>query len=808
MTPAKPRSSILLIILAVIVALTGLALAGGGLWLIVLGGSAYYLLAGLALLATAYLLARRRPSALWLYAALLIATMIWAIAEVGFDFWALAPRGDVLTLLGVVLALPWVVRRLGTDKWPGPAWPLLGSLTLALVVLIVAAARDPHDLSGSIPARSLANVSGVPGGAAKEDWTAYGNSPRGDRWSPLNQITPANVSELEQAWVFHTGDLQRPGDPDEFTYEVTPIKVDKLLYFCSPHNIVFALDAEAGREVWRYNPNIRASQEMQHLTCRGVSYYSTNTPGAASAPRTECASRIIMGTNDARLIALDALNGRLCTGFGNNGEVEVWPGNPGQRRGWWQITSPPVISRGLIIFGGAVYDNKSTFMPSGVIRAYDAITGAPRWAFDPGNPGDTAPRPQGSGAYVPSSPNSWMVGSADEQLGLVYVPMGMAAVDQWGGGRTPETERFATSILALDVETGKPRWVFQTVHHDLWDMDVPAQPVLVDLDLPGRGRVPALVQSTKTGNIFVLDRRTGQPIFPVTERPVPRGAAPGDYVSRTQPFSAVSLMQQQRVTGADMWGATIFDQLACRIQFQRLRYEGVFTPPSKQGTLVFPGNFGVMDWGGIAVDPERQMIFAHPNYMAFVDRLIPQSPVSPSSQPAPSPKGETGPAGGSDMKGSDVKGYNPNAGAPFAVSLNPFLSPVGLPCQTPPWGYVAGIGLVSGKVVWKHRNGTSRDQMPVPIPFKLGVPSLGGPIVTAGGVAFMGSALDYYLRAYDVTTGEVLWRARLPAGGQATPMSYWSQASHRQFVVIAAGGHGSLGTKQGDSIVSYALPAK
>lgn len=341
-------------------------------------------------------------------------------------------------------------------------------------------------------------------------------------------------------------------------------------------------------------------------------------------------------------------------------------------------------------------------------------------------------------------------------------------------------------------------------------MDIPAQPALVDLDLPGRGRVPALVQSTKTGNIFVLDRRTGKPVFPVTEHPVPGNAAPGDRTSPTQPFSSVSMMPTKRITGADMWGATMFDELACRIKLAGLRYDGPFTPPSTKGSLVFPGNFGVMDWGGMAIDPIRMVAFAHPNYMAFVDRLIQRKPTSsrydPSVGPKESPNTDQGPAGGSDFKGSDAKGFNPNYGAPFAVALNPFLSPLGFPCQAPPWGYVAGLDLVTGKVVWQHRNGTTRDLSPVPIPLKLGVPSLGGPMLTAGGVAFLGSALDYYIRAYDVTTGNVLWRGRLPAGGQATPMSYWSTASGRQFVVIAAGGHSTLGTKQGDSIVAYALP--
>jgi quinoprotein glucose dehydrogenase len=320
---------------------------------------------------------------------------------------------------------------------------------------------------------------------------------------------------------------------------------------------------------------------------------------------------------------------------------------------------------------------------------------------------------------------------------------------------------------------------------------------LVDLALPGHGRVPALVQSTKTGNIFILDRRTGAPLFPVTERRVPGGPAPGDHLSPTQPFSAASFMPQRRVREADMWGATLFDQLACRIAFRRLRYDGPFTPPSLQGSLVFPGNFGVMDWGGMAIDPVRQIAFAHPNYMAFVDRLIPR-------KDADAPDARGGPAGSSDRGGSNEHGFNPNAGAPFAVSLNPFLSPIGLPCQAPPWGYVAGLDLVTGKVAYRHTNGTIRDEAPLPIPFKLGVPTLGGPMVTASGLAFLSSTLDYYLRAYDVRTGKVLWRARLPAGAQATPMTY-SGAGGRQFVVVVAGGHGSLGTRLGDNIIAYTL---
>jgi quinoprotein glucose dehydrogenase len=370
---------------------------------------------------------------------------------------------------------------------------------------------------------------------------------------------------------------------------------------------------------------------------------------------------------------------------------------------------------------------------------------------------------------------------------MIYLPFGMGAVDQYGGTRPPTTEKFASSIVALDTETGQLKWVFQTVHHDLWDMDVPAQPALVDLPINGT-MVPALVQSTKTGNIFILDRRTGKPVLPVVEKPVPQGAAPGDWTAKTQPFSQASFMPQKFVTGADMWGATMLDQLMCRVAFQGMRYDGPFTPPSTKGSLVYPGNFGVMDWGGMAIDPVRKVAFANPSYMAFVDKLT-------TKRPADMQKQETN------------RGLNPNYGAPYAVYLNPFLSELGLPCQAPPWGYVAGMDLTTGKVAWMHKNGTIRDSSPVPLPFKLGVPSLGGPMVTAGGVGFLSATLDNYVRAYDLTTGNQLWEARLPAGGQATPMSYQG-ADGRQYVVVVAGGHGTLGTTPGDDVIAYALPKR
>ena len=772
------------LIMVIVIAVIGVWVTVFGGYLAVLGGSVYYVLAGIALLATAVLLYLRSPNALVIYAALLVITIIWALWEVGLDFWQLAPRGDLLVPIGILLILPWLTRALNpaVRLVAGPGLAMVVALLFSVVVATVALFQNPHDQQGS-----LRDASGAPPAtyAALGDWPAYGGTWDGLKYSPLTQITPQNVGKLEVAWHIHTGDLKRPDDPGEFTYEMTPIKVGNLLYLCTPHDIVIAVDPVSGKQVWRFDPKVKV-QGTQHMSCRGVSYYdSASATGQPSQPprAPDCTTRIFVATNDARLIALDALSGKLCGDFGDKGVLNTWAGMPFYKEGFYQFTSAPLITRGLVVLAGSIYDNKADTMPSGVVRAWDAKTGKLVWNFDPGNPDSTAPIGPGQ-HYSASSPNSWSTAAADDKLGLIYLPFGMGAVDQWGGNRPPTTEKFASSVVALDASTGKLRWVFQTAHHDLWDMDVPAQPALVDLPIGGK-MVPALVQSTKTGNIFVLDRRTGQPVIPVEERKVPQDAAPGDHAAPTQPFSMASFMPLAHVQGKDMWGATMIDQLMCRVRFQGMHYEGPFTPPTLKATLVFPGNFGVMDWGGMAIDPVRKIAFAHPNYMAFVDKLTTNRPEWSKSE--------------------TDKGLNPNKGAPFAAYLNPFLSKLGLPCQAPPWGYVAGMDLTTGKVVWKHRNGTIRDKSPLPLPFKMGVPTLGGPIVTGGGVAFLSSTLDYYVRAYDETTGRQLWQARLPAGGQATPMSYQG-ADGRQYVVVVAGGHGTLGTRQGDSVIAYALP--
>jgi quinoprotein glucose dehydrogenase len=459
---------------------------------------------------------------------------------------------------------------------------------------------------------------------------------------------------------------------------------------------------------------------------------------------------------------------------------------PNRNPGSYYSTSPPVIAGDLIVVGGAVNDNVSIHATSGVIRAFNARSGQLVWNWDSRNPAATEPIAPGA-SYTESAPNSWSISSYDPELGLIFVPMGNQSPDQFGGDRDRNVETYSSSVVALRADTGAVAWVFQTTHHDLWDMDVPAQPSLVDLTIRGE-TVPALVAPTKQGEIFVLDRRTGKPVLPVTEIAAPKGAAEGDVTAPTQPTSALSF-DPPALTETAMWGLSPFDQLACRIRFRSLRYQGRYTPPSLQGSIIYPGNAGVFNWGGVAVDTERQIGFGMPVYLAFVSTLKPRaddySRIVTRETDAP---------------------FNENFGSRYAVKMVPFLSPLGKPCQAPPWGYVAGFDLATGKIVYRHVNGTVRDLSRIPLPFKLGVPGIGGPIVTRSGLAFLSGTLDYFLRAYDVASGHQLWETRLPAGGQATPMTYWSEASHRQFVVVVAGGHGTLGTKPGDSIIAYALP--
>jgi quinoprotein glucose dehydrogenase len=786
--------------LGIILALLGSILLCGGAWLVARGGSWYYPVAGALVIATGYLLVRRQAAALYVYAFMLAATTIWSIAEVRLDWWQLVPRLDVWVVIALVLLLPWVRNRLVAPS-RATTLALATSTALPIVVLGISLALDYHDRPGQIAERSAPVATDAAGpNLSPNDWIAYGHSGFGDRFAPAKQITPANVQKLQLAWTFHTGDFKGADDPGEIANEVTPLKANGKVYICTPHNLVIALDPDSGHELWRFDPKInRDAKTYQHMICRGVAYFDASAyPGSlvelgdalsgdehASAVA-ECPRRIYAPTADGTIVAVNADDGTACTSFGDHGAIDLKRNIGKVAAGVLNPTSPPLVTRHVLIAAASVTDNDSTDEPSGVVRGYDVDTGKLLWNWDSGNPDATAPVPADA-TYVRNSPNMWSVASADESLGLVYLPMGNQTPDIWGGNRIPAGERFNSAIVALEIATGRVRWVYQTVHHDIWDMDVGGQPSLVDLDT-ARGKVPALIASTKRGDLYVIDRRDGSLVVAAPERPVPQGAAKGDHTSPTQPFSELSYKPERNVRESDMWGSTPFDQLACRITFKGLRYEGIFTPSSEQGSFVYPGNYGVFDWGGVAIDPVRQILFANPNYMGFVSRLHPRGTI--------------------DVKGGSgtEAGLQPMTGTPFAVDLHPLLSPIGIPCQAPPWGYVTAVDLKTLKKVWMHKNGTVRDSAPLPIPMPLGVPTLGGSIVTGGGVAFMSATLDYYLRAYDVRSGEKLWQYRLPAGGQATPMSYVSGKTGKQYVVIMAGGHGSLGTKMGDSLMAFALP--
>jgi quinoprotein glucose dehydrogenase len=794
------------IVTGIVYALIGALVAVGGGWLMVVGGSPYYLVAGIALLATGALLIARRAEAIWLYALILLGTLAWAIGEVRFDWWALAARGDVIYPLGLWLLVPWVAGKLhfgqtrSYSRATAPLW--IAAAAGAVVLAIGLLSPNPHEIQGpTLASATLAlasPTSDFQGGAATEDgqpdedWRAYGRSQLGRRYSPLRQITPANADRLKVAWSFRTGDLPGPNDPVETTFEVTPIKVGRTLYLCSQHQRVFALDAATGKQIWSFDPQIHDNPTFQHLTCRGVSYHET-PPGAvdsngAPAPA-ECPRRIFLPVNDGRMIALDADTGKPCEGFGGRGTLDLQVGMGVTATGFYEPTSPSIVTDRIIVVAGSVIDNYSSEEPSGVIRGFDIYTGRLVWAWDSGN-ADTNELPSPTHRYANNSPNSWAPASYDPATHLIYLPLGVKTPDIWGGHRTELDERYASALVALNVDTGKLAWSYQTVHHDLWDMDLPSQPTLSDFPTPG-GPVPAILQPTKTGNLFVLDRRDGKLLVPAPEKPVPQGPAPGDHLSPTQPFSELTLRPPGNLTEADMWGATMFDQLACRIMFRKLRYEGIFTPPSTQGTLVFPGNLGVFEWGGIAVDPVRRIAIANPINVPFISRLIPRGPDNPDHPTDKRPFGSE-------------TGVQPMYGTPYGVDLHAFLSPLSIPCLRPPWGYMAGVDLNTGKIAWMRRNGTIRDSAPVPIPLKMGVPSLGGPMTTAGGVVFFTGTSDYFIRAYDVTNGAQVWQDRLPAGAQSTPMTY--AVDGKQYVVTAAGGHGSFGTKVGDYIIAYSLP--
>jgi quinoprotein glucose dehydrogenase len=595
----------------------------------------------------------------------------------------------------------------------------------------------------------------------------------GAHFSPLAQIGAGNVDRLEVAWTFRSGETG-PGDrkSKRLTFEATPIVVDDLLYVSTAYGRVFALDARTGRERWRFDAHIDPDARYAEAANRGVAAWS-DAKARADAP---CALRIFFGTLDGRLIALDGRSGRPCADFGRDGEIALrdpaWPPQPSEK-GQYGVTSPPTVVGDLVVTGSAIGDNRAAQLESGVVRAFDARTGRERWAW----------QPVGQGL---SAANAWAPLVADAARDLLFVPTGSAAPDYYGGLRGGD-DASANSLVALRASSGALVWQRQLVHHDLWDYDLPAQPALIELRRDGR-TLPAVAQATKTGMVYVFERESGEPLFPVEERPVPASDVAGESAAKTQPFSRLpALARHGPVKPDDAWGLTFWDRGRCRDEIAKYRSEGVFTPPSLRGTIEQPGYAGGSNWGGVAFDPATQTLIANTMNLPGVVALIARSEFD------------------SQRKSGAYDGWEfaRQAGTPYGMRRRILTSPIGLPCVAPPWGQLAAVDLASGALSWQVPLGSSRDKAPWPFWFDWGMPNFGGPLVTASGLVFIAAATDDFLRAFDLASGRLLWRGRLPAGGQSTPMSY--AIDGRQYIVIAAGGHGAMDTTRGDHLVAFAL---
>ena len=631
---------------------------------------------------------------------------------------------------------------------------------------------------------SLQSAAPSPSPQSPGDWPAYGRDPGGARFSPLTQITRENVAQLQVAWTYHTGvpDMSSMSHRPP-ALEVTPIVVDGTMYVITPTGIVAALDPRAGTERWRYDAGVDPHRGYGDFASRGVSYWRDRHAAAGAA----CATRIIAATIDARLVELDAPTGNPCNGFGASGVVDLRKDlrvAPGEFA-FYEVTSPPAIVGDLIVTGSAIADNTNLAPASGEVRAFDIRTGALKWTFDPIPQDSTDPAFktwEGGSAARTGGANVWSVIVADPARDLVFLPTTSPAPDYFGGMRLGEN-RYANSIVAIRASTGRMVWHFQTTHHDLWDYDNAAPPALGTVIQDGR-KIPVVIQVPKTGMMYVLERTTGKPVFPVEERPVPPSSVPGEAASATQPFTVVTPpLSPLQYSANDAWGPTPEAQAACRALLESLRNDGPFTPPSLEGTLVVPGNIGGAAWGGVAIDESRSLAIVPVNRLPAMVQLFRADGFNwDSVRTVDTQRGLT------DFE------YTRMRGTPYIMRRRLILGPTRLPCVKPPFGSLVAVSLTTGAIAWSVPLGTMGG-----FP---GSPNLGGAVATAGGLVFIGATLDRAMRAFDVETGRELWKTDLPASARATPMTY--EAGGRQYVVIAAGGGGPFGF--GDAIIAFALP--
>ena len=599
-------------------------------------------------------------------------------------------------------------------------------------------------------------------------WPNYGNDGGGTRYSPATQIDRTNVTQLKVAWTYRTGALPHDEELDKkAAFEATPILADGKLLLSTPYDHVIALNPETGAKLWEFDPKLELPYGSSEVTSRGVSAWR-ETRAKAGKP---CALRIFVGTLDARLIALDGATGKPCSDFGSEGEVDLTSGVKLRDPGNYQVTSAPAIFEDLVITGSSIGDNRAVTLERGIVRAFDARSGKLRWTWDP-IPWALKTEPRtGAG-------NAWSTISVDAKRDMVFIPTGSASPDYFGGFRKGDN-KWANSVVALRASTGELVWGFQVVHHDIWDYDVASQPAL----FAWKDGAPAIAITTKMGRVFVLNRLTGVALLPVEERPVPKSDIAGEESWPTQPASTISLVPE-KLSPQDAWRDAQEKQW-CADKIKATRSGEIFTPPSLQGTLVFPSNVGGVNWGSAAYDPQSHLLFMDTNRLPIFVRLIPRAEFEDARKNA---------SDSDRLHGEFAR----QTGAPYGMFRTPLLAPSGLPCNAPPWGTVAAVDLFSGEKVWDVPLGSWIPGM------NTGAITLGGPMVSAGGLVFTAAAMDNYLRAFDSETGKELWKFELPAGGQATPMTYTLKG--RQFLVTAAGGHGKLGTKQGDYVIAFTLP--
>ena len=763
-------------------ALSGLALAAAGAWPSF--RSWEYAIAGIVLVACAMLIRARHLATPWLFAAFMLGTLAWAVWEVGLDWWQLAPRGGLIILIGLWLLIPSArvaVKTSHDQQRVVPVRPVPRAMPVAVALLVCAAVavyamfQNAHDLSGQLPQQTVSADPAIRSDFYADEWHQYGRANYGQGSSPLTQITSEDVDAPDLAWTYRTADVKLLQNLTETGHQVMPLKIGNRLHVFTPHNITIAIHAATAQEQWPHDVNSGLNPDRQHQTCRGVAHLQD---AAAGTDGDLCARHVYMPTADARLIALGAKPGERCTYFGDDGGLVLKAGMPG---GYYYSTMPHSAVEGLIIIGGAFNDNAPVCSLSAVIRSSDIDTGELVWDWDPATPPLTAPIEIAGGESDTANPlNSWSVFFAAEAFGLFYIPLGNQLPDELGSGRSSIVEEHSSLVVAPNIKTGSREWVLQTVRHDLSDMDLPAQPMLVDPPRPDGSQVPAPVQPATQGDIHALDRRTVLPHWKVTEVPSSNGVIPDDFTALTQPVSALSFTPDP-LTGADMWGATMFDPLACRTPLHRVNYEGRHTPPLIKGTIGYPGNFGVFNWGAVAEDPAQQVMVDMRTHLPFTLRLLRRAQISGRTQ------GE--PASG--------QGLNGNEGAPDGVVTGPLQGR----CSALPRGYITGMDLRSGEIAWQHNTGTVCHATPLPVPFEQRVPGLSGPINTAGGVAFV----DDTLRGHDRTKGQGIWRARLPAGGDLTPMTH--ERNGRQYLAMVEGGHRSIGTKPGET-TSWPMPSR